>query len=312
MSEQAPNSHDTAVQAIEKMFGGGEDTAEEQAPEQEVEETQGEETPAEVEAAEGEGEEQAETPAAPEEVEVEIDGETYLVPKKISDRFIQHADYTRKTQDIAELRRSLSAEREAAAVEKAFANAVDAERKQLDQINGQLEQLKNVNLDEYTDATQLMKLAQYREKLRDAKADAEKSISDKRSQFDTKLKELSAQAIEAGQKYVEQRVKGFDDNAKRELFAYGLNEGYTRDELDRLTDPRITVTLWKAAQWDALQASKPAITKRTAQSAPVVKPGATKPMVSRVQALDKRFKEAKGGDAKRRSLEDLMTAKFGG
>lgn len=306
-SEQAANSHDEAVANIEKMFGGGEDTAEEQV--ETPPETEGE--PAEAETQEAEGAEQEETPSQPEEVEVEIDGERYLVPKKISDRFIQHADYTRKTQDVAELRRSLSAEREAAVVEKAFSDAVAAERKQLDIFDAQLAQFKAVDWNAL-DTEQIVRLGRQRDQLREAKDELEGQIKAKRADFDGKLKALGQQAIEAGQKYVEQKIKGFDDGQKKELFAYGLNEGYTRDELDRLVDPRIIVTLWKARQWDSLQASKPELTKKAANAAPVVRPGATKQGPNRIQQLDKRFKETKSAPGKKQAAEDYFTAKFGG
>lgn len=306
MSEQAgnTNSHDAAVKGIEAMFGGEPDKPVEQEAQAEAPQAEATETP--------EGQDPAqEAQAQPEEVEVEIEGEKYLVPKKISDRFIQHADYTRKTQDIAEMRRALSAERETVNLEKAFSQAVDAEHKELALLDSHIEQYKKLDWASL-ETEQLLKARAQFDQIKDRRAEVAEKVSAKRKEFDDKIKQASQEAIDAGKKYIEQRVKGFDESAKKELFAYGLTEGYSRDELDRIVDPRIVVTLWKARQWDNLQASKPAVNNKASQAAPVVRPGSVQRGPSRVQQLAKGIKDAKTSQGKKRAAEDYFTAKFGG
>jgi len=296
-----------AIKSIEGMFGGGDEPDKDLPAEETVEEEAAPAEEREAESPQGEV-----TQGKPEdEVEVEIDGERYLVPKKISDRFIQHADYTRKTMDVAEMRRALSAEREVMRIEQAFGQASAAERKQLAQLEAQIERYRAIDWSQL-DTEQLLRTRAQLDQLKDAHAEVEKAIKDKRADFEGKIRDASAQAVQAGQNYVEQRIKGFDDSRKQELFAYGLTEGYTRDELDRLTDPRLVVTLWKAQQWDVLQSSKPGITRKAAQAAPAVRPGAATPPVSRVKQLDERFRKARGTNEKKRTAEDYFAAKFGG
>ena len=307
MSEQATNSHEAAVKGIEAMFGGGEPEkpqAEDKAAPAEEQQAEATETT--------EGQEPAqEDQAQPEEVEVEIEGEKYLVPKKISDRFIQHADYTRKTQDIAEMRRALSAERETVNLEKSFSQAVELEQRELSRLDSHIEQYKKLDWGAL-ETEQLLKARAQLDQLKDRRAEVAEKVSAKRKEFDEKIKAASQEAISAGQKYIEQRIKGFNEDAKKRLFAYGLTEGYTRDELDRIVDPRLVVSLEKARMWDELQASKPGITKKAAQAAPVVRPGSVQRGPSRIQQLDKSFKQAKGSQAKKSAAEDYFTAKFGG
>lgn len=207
------------------------------------------------------------------EVEVEIDGEIYLVPEKISHRFIQHADYTRKTQDIAELRRVTTAEREVYAAEKQFEQAVAAERKQAALLDAQIEQFKTVDWSKY-EAGDLMKLRANLDMLKDARAEIETSIKAKRGEFDQKLNSIRAESIISGNRYIETHITGFDQGKRHKLYAYGIREGYTAPEMDNLIDPRLVVTLWKASQWDELQAQKPGVTKRASSAAPTIKPGA--------------------------------------
>lgn len=300
---EAQQAHDAAMAAIEKMWGG-EPPAEPPAQEQV-------EAPPVEEQAGTEAQEQGETPAQSEETqEVEIDGEVYLIPKKIAERFIHHADYTRKSQDVAEMRRALSAEKEVVALDRAFAQSISEEQKRLTLLDAQIAQYKQLDWGSIDDTGQLMKLRTQYDQLKDARAELDNSLKAKRGEFEKTVKEKTQEAIQAGQKYVEQHVKGFDDGAKRDLFAYGLNEGYTRDELDRIVDPRIIVTLWKARQWDSLQASKPEVTKRAAQAAPVMKPGATQSAPSKLAVLTQGIKNAQGKQAKTRAAEDYFTERF--
>ncbi len=305
MSEQATNSHDSAVARLEAMLGG------EEKPAEELEAAPAEEPQAEANET-SEGQEPAqEAQAQPEEKEVEIDGEKYLIPAKIADRFIHHADYTRKTQDVAEMRRALSAEKEAVTLERAFSEAVSQERSRISLLDSQIEQYKKLDWGSL-ETEQLLKARAQFDQLKDMRAELAEQVTAKRKDFDEKIKNASQEAIKAGEKYVEQKVKNFGETHKKELFAYGLTEGYTRDELDRIIDPRLVVTLWKASQWDKLQASAPQVKNKAAQAAPVVRPGATTKHPSRVQVLSKAVKDAKTSTGKKRAAEDYFAAKFGG
>jgi hypothetical protein len=303
MRPTGAEKHDAALAAVEKMWGGG-DQAEAVA-------TQTEET-VDADPQEAQQPEQAETPQEqPEETEeVEIDGEIYAIPKKISDRFKMHADYTRKTQETAEMRRALSAEREAMALDRAFQESIAEESKKLTLLDAQIGQFKNIDWTAIEDAGQMMRLRAQLDQLKDQRKELADSLQAKRGDFEKQVKAKAQEAIQAGQKYVEQHVKGFNDSMKQGLFAYGLNEGYTRDELDRIVDPRIIVTLWKASQWDALQSQKPAVTKKAAQAAPVIKPGATKPTPPKSAQLLQGIKQAKGNQAKVRAAEDYFAERL--
>jgi hypothetical protein len=67
-----------------------------------------EDEPVDLEASEDSEEEQ---PPEDDEVELDIDGEKYRVPKKLEEAFLRTADYTQKTQAHAEAVRAFEAER---------------------------------------------------------------------------------------------------------------------------------------------------------------------------------------------------------
>ena len=333
MSEQATNSpaasaEATTEQALTDYFGGGADPKGGQpsnrprdetgrfAPQGRQEEPQQNQDTAQAEApgTEEPGQEQAQ--AQSEEVEVEFDfgpqgKKAYRVPKEISDRFIQHEDYTRKTQSIAEMRRVLSSQQEAVGVEQAFSQATATERQQLALLDAQIAQFQSVNWGQL-ETEQLLRTRAQLDQLKDMRSQVDSSIKGKRADFDNRVKGLRQEAITAGAKYVQQHIKGFDDKQQQALMQYGLGEGYTRDELGNILDPRIVVSLWKASQWDALQASKPGVTNRAQQAAPVVRPGAKTQSVSRVQQLQKAAANAKDGKAKQVAIEELLAFRLGG
>lgn len=254
---------------IAGLFGPADEPIPNEAP---PETPPGEEPPP----AEAGAEPGSETPPAQpkdKEVEVEIDGEVYLVPEKISHRFIQHADYTRKTQDIAELRRVTTAQGEAYAAEKQFEQAVAPERRQAAILEAQIESFKTVDWSKY-EAGDLMKLRANLDMLKDQRAEIETAIKTKRGEFDQRLGTIRAESIASGNRYIENHIPGFDQPKRQKLYTYGIREGYTNAEMDALIDPRIVVSLWKASQWDELQAQKPGVNKRASQAAPTIKPGA--------------------------------------
>src|SRR5947199_238059 len=51
------------------------------------------------------------TDEAPEEAEVEYGGKTYTLPAELKDALLRQADYTRKTQEVAQGRKALDGAR---------------------------------------------------------------------------------------------------------------------------------------------------------------------------------------------------------
>jgi hypothetical protein len=119
--------------------------AEPETPEVEVEpESQVDE----AEAA-NEGDDPDSQASEPEFDEVEIDGKTYRVPKEIAPHVMKNADYTQKTQVLAEQRREWEAavaqERERIQFESETFETIKADEAQRVAIQGRMEALRNVN-----------------------------------------------------------------------------------------------------------------------------------------------------------------------
>lgn len=71
-------------------------------------------------------------PPPPELDEIEYDGEKYQVPRKLKDGFLMQSDYTRKTQQVAEERKAIEAQRaEIEQGRKAFEEASRAQEQHI-------------------------------------------------------------------------------------------------------------------------------------------------------------------------------------
>ena len=80
--------------------------------------------------------------------EVELDGEVHSLPAALKGAFLRQADYTRKTQELAEHRRALEAERRALGDHARAQAGVSRERLQLASLDDQIEEFQGVDWDE--------------------------------------------------------------------------------------------------------------------------------------------------------------------
>ncbi len=77
--------------------------------------------------------------------EIEWEGKKYSIPKELKYGFMMNADYTRKTQEVAEQRKSVEAQKEqAAALYQASQDYIEA-KAAVKMIEGQLQQYQNLN-----------------------------------------------------------------------------------------------------------------------------------------------------------------------
>lgn len=314
MSDQEQSPHANAVTGIENMFmqkmGAEAEVSPQDPPAQASEQDVQAEAPEEGQAPEVESEGQDDQSQPEDETEeVEIDGTLWALPKQISKRFVDHSIMTKKTQEAAELRRGLMAEREAVNLERTFERETAQERQQAAIIDAQIAQFKG--LDWSSMETQDMLRAQVQvQQLKDAKAEIDKTINQKRTAVQGKLQEAHRQMLQAGANYIRQHIPKFDESMQKEMLEYGTQNGYTPEELGRVVDPRFVIQAWKAMQWDRLQASAPGVTRKAARAAPALRPGASVKTPSAQQIAAKRIKEAKTPKDKRAAGEDYFAGLF--
>jgi hypothetical protein len=250
-------------------------------------------------------------PPAPETFELEVDGEKFVLPKKLEKGFLQEKDYTQKSQTLAEQRRSLEmAQRQQriAAMSTDFQKEVASDVQQMSMIDWALNQRVDWN-SMSTDEAFRKKLEL--DSLKDEKARLEKQIDGKKSEWGNKqaqeIAKLRAESLET----IKKRIPGWTDTSAKELREYGLSEGMTEEELNSILDPRHVSILWKAQQYEKLKAqATPA-----ANAAKNLKTTPTNPMPQHVKdklAFRKEVsKHAPGSTQQQRLVKDRIAKLFG-
>ena len=218
---------------------------------------------------------------APQFEEVEYEGELYQVPPKLKEAIIRQADYTKKTQAVAEKER-LIAHREqqlrTAELNRSFQESVQPQLAELAQIDSQLSQYDKVDWRAIpADERTLHMLEMQRlEKVRDAK---QREIEGKKAEHSQKFQEQMAQLQAEAVKVLKGRIPNWSDNTAKEVRDWAIGNGFTSEEVSSIYDPRHAEVLWKAAQYDkARNSAKPAVSQAKA-----AKPSSSNPMPQQVK-----------------------------
>jgi hypothetical protein len=230
-----------------------------------------------------EGDEPEAEDAAPEPdvVEVEIDGETFALPKKAAEAAMRHADYTRKTQELAEQRRQVEFAQKAletAKIEREFHESTATELQQIQMVENHLSQLQNIDIrllstDEKLD--HIVAMQQAERMLSSLKG----SVDKKRSEFTDKQRAALDKLKDEAKAALSKQFPGLTDDTLAQVDSFAKSLGYTDQDLGLFrVDPRATAVLIKAMKFDQLQSKATPIAKT-----PVIKPGSSNPMPQQVR-----------------------------
>lgn len=271
-----------AIAAFEQLEDPATDT--QQQPEQEQPETA--EEPAENDSEQEEKEDgnpdEAETEDEESEAQelhtVKVDGKEIQVPlDELINGYQRNADYTRKTQAVAEERKAVTAELE----------AVRGERAQYSQVLGQLQQqiqqaepqidwatLERENPAEWT----RQKLLQQERRQALSQIEAEQARISAIQQAEQE-KALSEQLAAESQKLMEAIPEWKDEKKARaekaDMVKYAQKFGYSPEELAQVNDHRPLLMLRKAMQYDALMEKRATLQPNPAK--PSTKPATPGP-----------------------------------
>lgn len=230
-----------------------------------------------------EGQEAApESEAQPEFQEIEYEGKTYQVPPELKDAILRQSDYTKKTTEVSERQRAIEQKElqlRAAETERNFHQKVKDDITAIQKIDFQIEQWKSVDVTGMT-SEELWKVSRQVDQLKDKRAELANGINGKYQAYQQEQTQLQQEMLSKANESVSKLIKGWGPDAQKAIREYALAEGYTTPELDSLADPRLVKTLWKAQQFDKLQAQQ---VQGKVKTVPTVKPGSSNPMPQQVK-----------------------------
>lgn len=285
-AETAYSEQDAATELLNRWKGRQDADTTESDEEREATAKPDTETEPEAEPEQPEGQAQEAEDTEETEWVVEFGGQERKLPKGIPEsvaREIQEfgqsltRDYTRKTQEIAEVRKQIDADRQAAQeltrLTHEHADLVADWRftqREIDKITQQdLAALSES--DPMAALKQQAMLVQLQQAQQRIGAQLQGSIAEMAARQQASAKEALERATAELAK--DKDLKWSKETAAA-LTAYGKSLGFSDTELAQVSDPRVVRLLHKAQQYDALVASKPAVTKRVSEAPKVVKPNA--------------------------------------
>lgn len=191
-----------------------------------------------------------------EDLEEELDGLKVRGKKEAIERLkaerLMQADYTRKTQEVAEQRKAIQAERERVEQTRAFEQqnldivadirAMDREMAQLQQVN--LHQLSD------QDPVQAQKLMVRLQQLQSIRGQAANALAQRQAQFQQWSQHEAARQLEEGRQVLQREIPGWGPDLAAKLVEYGKSRGYTEAQLGNVTTPNFVIDLYRSFQFD--------------------------------------------------------------
>jgi len=198
----------------------------------------------------------------------------------------QGADYTKKTQQVAEQRKALEAESVAIDQARQLRDAYAERLQAMEQLLSSPEQSENLEYLKESDpigyAVKVAELSQQKEQLQAIQAEryriAEQQQAEQQHALQGYIAQQAARLSEVLPEYSDP-VKG--EKLRSELRVFAKDIGFTDQELSMVRDSRQVLALHKAMLYDKLQKSKPDVNKRVNEATKTIKSGnSVKPVTS--------------------------------
>ena len=214
---------------------------------------------------------------------VKVGKEEVEVPlEELLKGYSRTADYTKKTQELAENRKIVEAERakiqEASRLRDQYAERLSV----IEQMLNQTEKAEDLSVLKETDpigyAVKVAEQAEREKQLAAVRAERQRLAQQQQSEQQERLQaHLASEAAKLREAIPEMSDEIKGDVVKREIRDFAKSIGFSDQELAAVYDSRAVLTLYKAMQYDKLQKGKPEVTKKVNQAPKMLKPGTSTP-----------------------------------
>jgi hypothetical protein len=248
----------------------------------------------------------AETPE--ETFELELEGDKYVLPKKLEKAVLQERDYTQKSQTLADQRRLVELKEQqfrTRELQQTFHTDVANEVQQMQMIDAVLKQPVNwqgMTTDEaFRHKIQLDDLKQQRDQLSQA-------VNQKYQTWTTQQQAAQAELQRKTIEVLRSRIPTWSDAVANEVTAHFRERGLTDADFQAMNqNPVYIEAAYKAMQFDKLQAKA----TKTVEQAKAVKTTSARPMPQQVKehlAYRKALAKAPEGSPERKRVVDAKVA----
>jgi len=259
-----------AASAFEGMMGDSEE-AEEGQSEGQLEDQQ--ETDEVEYSEEEEPKPRYKVKASGEEVEVELD--------ELIKGYQQGADYTKKSQALAEQRKALEAERQHLEYVKQERQAYAQKLQALDSFLSQQNQGVNLDVLKETDpigyAVAVAEQSQREKQLAVVRNEQQRLAQQQQSEHHASLQNHLRQESEKLTSLIPELATPQGDAVRKQIRDYAKSVGWSDQELSQLYDSRAVVTLYNGMKYQQLQKSKPEVNKKLQAAPKMMRSGTSAP-----------------------------------
>lgn len=247
-------------------------TEEEENPEAETE------TEEEVETTDEDSDEQP-----VEVVKLKIDGQEIEKPlDEVISLAQQGADYTKKTQEVAEQRKALEDYAQTIQVQEQqlrqqaeLQQALLGELAQITALDQQLAEFQAIDWNQLSesDFVEAQKLFFTQNKLQNQRTQLVNQLESKQQQIAQQQQQQLAERIAKGKEILAKEIPNWSQQTSQEIISAGKDfYGFSDAEMSSVIDPRHVKVLHDAMQWRKLQ-QNPSVKNKVSSAKPVVKPG---------------------------------------
>lgn len=225
--------------------------------------------------------------------EVEFEGKAYKVPKEIKEALLRQADYTQKTQAVAEQRRTLEEKAQLLQQRDHLMSTAFEKAVELREVQNRLSQFEQIDWQSLADSdpAQATKLnLAYQQLQREAQQKYSELTQAQAQQQQLNAQQLQQTLAEA-QKELRTRLPNFTPEVAEKIKVTAREYGLTDQELASVIDPRHVHILHDAMKWRALQAQKPQALKKVAEAPKAIPPKATQPKPRTNKAAEERLRK---------------------
>ena len=241
---------------------------------------------------------QEEETQEPQRFKVKVDNEELEVTlEELQQGYSRTKDYTKKTQALAETRKTVEAERarieEAKQLRDTYAQRLEVIEQMLNQPtdNENLAELKESDPIGY--AIKVAERSEREKQLQAVQAEKQRIAQQQQAEQQEYLKSHLAQEAQKLKEWIPEfkdEVKA--DIARKEIKAYAKSIGFSDQELANVYDARAVQTLYKAMQYEKLMKGKGVATKKVSEAPKTLRSGASQPQgTSEQEAAKKQFQK---------------------
>lgn len=179
--------------------------------------------------------------AEAEEEEVEHEGTKYKIPRALKSALMMQADYTRKTQEVAQERKGIEQDRERFVQQVQAQQADMREYAQLYSVGERLQQYEQVNWQKYSADDPVAAQAAFFEysQLKEARSTLANNLTQKQEQKAFEKQQETAKQLEQSQATLAREIKGWSPALQQQLVTFARQDGWSDSEINNVTVAQI-------------------------------------------------------------------------